>query len=134
MSLFLSACSSIPPTQVDDRIFAWKEASIDQLIKYWGLPTKQHKINGRVYAEWVNQQNDSGNTAISVGADHLSSRTSVGFGVTLFDLGQSNDVCSRTVEYDELGVVLDINWNGNQDYCFNLTPDRSKLIPKPTKQ
>jgi len=129
VSLFLSACSSIPQTQVDDRIFAWKDASIDELIKYWGLPTKQHKINGRFYAEWVNQQDESGNAAVSIGSSRLSSRTSVGFGVTLFDLGMSNDVCSRTVEYDDLGVVIDINWNGNQVYCFNLTPERHPPAP-----
>ncbi len=134
MSLFLSACSSIPQNQVDERLLAWKNTSIDEIIKYWGLPTKQNKINGRYYAEWVNQQRDQGNTSVSIGTGHLSSRSSVGFGVTLFDLGGSNDVCSRSVEYNEVGLVLEINWNGNQDYCFSLTPDRNKILENNNSQ
>ena len=46
LCLGLAACTSIPITQVNDRIHAWKNVNVEQLIKYWGVPTKKQEISG----------------------------------------------------------------------------------------
>ncbi len=126
--LGLTACTSIPIKQVNDRVHAWKNANIGQLIKYWGVPTKKQEINGHFYAEWLNKESSPGNTAISLGSGSYSRHSSIGFGLTLFDLGGTDDVCSRIVTYDKNGIVTDISWKGTQDYCYEITPDRNQVI------
>ncbi len=126
--LTLTACTSIPITQVDDRLQAWKNANIEQVIKYWGLPTKQQEIGENFYAEWLNKESSPGNTAISLGSGSHSRHSSIGFGLTLFDLGGTDDVCSRIVTYDKNGAVTDVSWKGTQNYCFEITPDREQIL------
>jgi hypothetical protein len=128
LCLSLLGCTSIPINQVDDRIHAWKNASIEQVIKYWGVPTKQQEIGGNFYAEWLNKESSPGNTAVSLGSGSHSRHSSIGFGLTLFDLGGTDDVCSRIVTYDKNGTVTDVSWKGTQDYCFEITPDREKIL------
>lgn len=128
LCLGLAACTSIPITQVNDRIHAWKNANIEQLIKYWGVPTKKQEISGNYYAEWLNKESTPGNTAISIGSGSHSRHSSIGFGLTLFDLGGTDDVCSRIVTYDKNGSVTDISWKGTQNYCYQITPDRSQIL------
>ncbi len=126
--LSLTACSSIPISQVNDRIQAWKSSPIDKVIEYWGLPTQKQEINDKFYAEWLNKESSPGNTAISIGSGSRSGRSSFGFGLTLFDLGGTDDTCSRIVTYDVNGLVIDIIWKGTKDYCFEITPDRNQMI------
>lgn len=128
LCLGAAACTSIPINQVNDRINEWKNTDIEQLIKYWGVPTKKQEISGNFYAEWLNKESSPGNTAISVGSGSHSRHSSIGFGLTLFDLGGSDDVCSRIVTYDEKGMVTDISWKGTQNYCFEITPDRGQVM------
>lgn len=128
LCLFLTACTSIPTEQVNDRVSAWKTTNIEEVIKYWGVPSKKQEINGTFYAEWLNKESTPGNTAISVGSGSHSRHSSIGFGLTLFDLGGTDDVCSRIVTYDKNGMVTDISWKGTQDYCYEITPDREQIL------
>ena len=133
MFFSLTSCTSIPIAQVDDRILAWKNLNIEQLIKYWGVPTKKQEINDHFYAEWLSKESNPGNTSISVGSGSHSGHSSIGFGLTLFDLGGTDDVCSRIVTYDRNGMVTDLSWKGTQDYCFEITPDRNQVLQNKTK-
>ena len=128
LCLSLTACSSIPINQVNDRLQAWKNTTIEQVIKYWGVPTKKQEIGGSFYAEWLNKESSPGNTAISIGSGSHSRHSSIGFGLTLFDLGGTDDVCSRIVTYDKNGAVIDVSWKGTQNYCYEITPDRNQVI------
>ena len=125
--VLLSACSSIPIEQVNGRIAAWKGQHIDELIKYWGLPSKQRKVGEKHYAEWLNKSSEPGNTAVTIGTGSRSRHTGIGIGLTLLDLGGKDDECSRLVTYADDGIVVDITWQGTNDYCFELTPDLGKV-------
>ena len=126
--LLLTACTNIPINQVNDRFSTWKSASIDELIKYWGIPTRKQDVGGKFYAEWLNEKNTPGNTALSVGSRSFGRHSSIGIGLTLFDLGSSNDACSRLVTYIDNGNVVEISWKGIKDYCYEITPDRHEII------
>jgi len=126
--LALTACTSIPVDQVDNRIHSWRNTNIEQVIKYWGVPTKKQELNGKFYAEWLNKESSPSNSAITLGSGSHSRNSSIGFGLTLFDLGGSDDVCSRIVTYDDKGYVTDVSWKGTQNYCFEITPDRNQVM------
>ena len=128
LCLSLTACSSIPINQVNDRLQAWKNSAIDEVIKYWGIPTKKQEINGNFYAEWLNKESSPGNTAISIGSGSHSRHSSIGFGLTLFELGGTDDICSRIVTYNKNGTVTDVSWKGTQNYCYEITPDRNQVM------
>jgi len=126
-ALILGGCGSIPVEQVNTRISAWKGQHIDELIKYWGLPSRQREVGGKHYAEWVNKSSEPGNTAVTIGTGSRSRNTGIGIGLTLLDFGAKDNQCSRLVTYAEDGVVLDITWQGTNDYCFEVTPDWNKV-------
>jgi len=128
LSFLLVGCSNIPVNQVNDRLQAWKATSIEDVIKYWGIPNKQQEINGTSYAEWLSKENTKGNTAVSLGTGSFSRHSSIGLGLTLFDLGGSDNVCSRTITFDSGGRISEIRWTGDKDYCYALTPDRVKIL------
>jgi len=126
--LGLTACTNIPVNQVNDRLQAWKNTNIDELIKYWGVPSRQQQVAGKWHAEWINEEHSSGNTALSVGSRSFGRRSSFGFGLTLFELGGSDDACSRLVTYSENGDIAEISWKGSKNYCYEITPDRLEVI------
>lgn len=128
LCLCITACTSIPVSQVNDRVHAWKNANIDELIKYWGVPSKKQQINDKYYAEWLNKESTPGNSAITLGSGVHSRHSSIGLGLTLFELGGSDDVCSRLVTYDNNGNVIEISWKGTQNYCYDITPDRNQIL------
>ncbi len=119
----LSACSSIPRAQVEDRIQSWKVSTIENLVKYWGLPAKQQKLANNSVAEWVNKLDEPGNSAVSIGGGSYGRHLSLGLGFTFNALGGKKDYCLRQVAFDEKGHILSITWKGDQDYCYQLTPD-----------
>jgi len=122
--LILSGCASMPAPQVDSRILVWKSVKIDELVKYWGLPNRQSKIGESHVAEWINQKSSNSNTAISLGTGSYGRNSSIGLGLTLFNLGGGDDVCQRQVTYNIKGDILNIIWSGDTDFCFELTPDK----------
>jgi hypothetical protein len=123
----LPGCVSVPVATVNERIKAWESSSYQQLLKYWGLPSKTTVVDQIHYAEWVNLEHDEGNSSVSVGSGTRIGRGSIGIGLTLFQLGGSEDKCSRVVRYQENGKIIDISWKGTQDFCFKLTPDKAKI-------
>ena len=128
LSVLLSGCTSVPLNQVNYRLQSWKVSNIEDVIKYWGVPSKQQEINNRNYAEWLSKESTPGNTSVSVGTGSFSRHSSIGLGLTLFDLGGSDDVCSRTIAYDSSGMITEIRWSGDKDYCFKITPDRAEIL------
>lgn len=128
--LCLSSCASIPLESVNNRINAWKSSPIEDLIKYWGVPSKSKLVNGINYSEWVNEENESGNTSLSIGSGTSSRHSALGIGVTLFNLGGEENSCSRLVSYQENGKIIEITWKGTQDFCFKLTPDREEILAR----
>jgi len=128
LCFLLAGCSNVPVNQVNDRLQSWKASSIEDVVKYWGVPTKQQQINGKSYAEWLSKETTKGNTAVSVGTGSFSRHSSIGLGLTLFDLGGSDNVCSRTVTYDNSGQITDIRWTGDKNYCYEITPDRAEIL------
>lgn len=127
ISLGLYGCASIPKEQVDNRIGAWNGHNIEEIIKYWGLPTKQHQVGDKHYAEWLNKSSEPGNTSVSIGTGRHSRSGGLGIGLTLFDLGSTDDACSRLLTYDDSGKVTNISWQGTNNYCFELTPDLAEI-------
>lgn len=124
---FLPGCVSVPVATVNERIKAWESSSYEQLLKYWGLPSKTTVSNQIHYAEWVNLEHEEGNSSVSIGSGSRIGRGSIGIGLTLFQLGGSDDKCSRVVRYQKNGKIIDISWKGTQDFCFKLTPDKAKI-------
>jgi hypothetical protein len=129
--LLLSGCASMPAPQVDSRILVWKNVKIDELVKYWGLPNRQSKIGESHVAEWINQKSSDSNTAISVGTGSYGSNSSIGLGLTLFNIGGGDEVCQRQVTYSIKGDILNIIWSGDTDFCFELTPDKNIVYVEP---
>jgi hypothetical protein len=129
----LTSCTSIPIEQVNQRIKAWETSSLKEIIKYWGVPTKTSKVNEINYAEWVNTMKQQSNSSISIGSGTRIGDGAVGIGVNLFELGSSKDQCSRVVSYTQNGKILGISWQGTQDFCYELTPDRAKILANQAK-
>ena len=123
LPLILAGCSTVPVEQVNNRLAAWKGQHIDQVIKYWGLPSKQRQVGQKHYAEWINKSSEPGNAAISIGTGTRSRHSGIGIGFTLFDIGSTDDACSRLVTYEDNGMVSEISWQGTNDFCFKITPD-----------
>ncbi|TQV75266.1 hypothetical protein FLL45_10040 [Aliikangiella marina] len=127
-SLGIVSCASVPPEKVDERLRAWQGLHIDQLITYWGLPTKQSQVEDKRYAEWINKSSEPGNASVSIGTGSRSRNSAIGIGLTLFDLGGTDDACSRLVTYSPTGTVTQISWQGTNNYCFEVTPDFQKVM------
>jgi len=127
IAAIVSSCASIPSEQVDSRVKGWLGVNIDELIKYWGLPSNQRQVADQKYAEWLNRSSEPGNAAVSIGTGTRSRHSGIGIGLTLFDLGGSDDVCSRLVRYNQAGMVTEISWQGTKKYCLEITPDREKI-------
>ncbi len=128
MAIFiLAGCTSIPIADVNQRINSWQSASFDQIIQYWGLPSKTTQVNDIYYAEWSHTEHQQGNSSVSVGSGTRIGNGAIGIGFTLFQLGGSDDTCNRTIRYRKSGEVIDIRWQGDQDFCYKLTPDRAEI-------
>jgi len=135
--LVLSSCTSIPVEQVNSKINAWKGKKIEELLKYWGLPSNQRQIGDKHYAEWLNKSSEPGNLSVSLGTGTRSRHSGIGIGLSLFDLGGTDDTCSRLVTYDISNTVIEISWQGTNDYCYELTPELARVTnnrkpPAPT--
>ncbi|MGX5202562.1 hypothetical protein [Aliikangiella sp. IMCC44632] len=127
MSGILLGCTSLPKAQVEQRIQAWKSQNLTEIVKYWGLPSKQYQLNDLEYAEWKNQLSEEGNSAISIGSGRSSRSTSIGLGFTLFNLGGGEKHCLRQISADANGKVLEIIWRGDHAFCHKLTPELATI-------
>ncbi len=130
IAFLITGCASMPAPQVDSRIKAWQGVKIDELVKFWGLPTRQSKIGETHVAEWIHEKRSNSNTAVSVGTGSYGRHSSIGLGLTLFNLGGGEEVCQRQVSYTTDGDIQSIIWSGDTDFCFELTPDRNLVLKK----
>jgi hypothetical protein len=119
----LLGCSSIPKSEVNARIQAWQSQNLSEIVKFWGLPSRQYQLNGFEYAEWKNQLTEEGNSAISIGSGRSSRNSGIGLGFTLFNLGGDEKHCLRQVKADPQGRVLEIIWRGDHTFCHKMTPE-----------
>jgi hypothetical protein len=128
--IIVAGCASMPAPKVDNRLQQWRGVSIDDLVTFWGLPIRQVQLAENHIAEWINQLDKDGNVAVSVGGGNWGRHSSIGIGLTLFNLGGGHEVCQRQVTYTPEGVILKIIWSGDNDYCYELTPDREEILQK----
>lgn len=116
----LSGCVTIE--QVDQRVSAWNNVTLTDLINSWGVPTKDQSIAGRKFYSWNNKANSSNPTiGLSFGSRGGHSGVSVS---TLFGGDMEENMCSRVVEVDENEQVKSIQWSGEPELCFEVTPER----------
>jgi len=121
--LFSSALTGcISSSQVNERLGAWENLNLADLINSWGVPSKQQEITGRKFYVWNNKDNRSSPTlGVSVGSFGGHGGISIG---SLFGGGTDENICSRVVEVDMEDKILSINWTGKPSLCYELTPQK----------
>jgi len=119
-ALMLSGCVTME--QANERITAWDNVTLVDLITAWGLPGKEQVIADRKFYVWNNKDN-SNSPAIGISAGSFGGRGGISIG-TLFGGGSEENFCSRVVEVDESEQIKTIQWTGNPKLCFDLTPKR----------
>jgi len=119
-ALMLSGCVTME--QANERITAWDNVTLADLITAWGLPGKEQVIADRKFYVWNNKDN-SNSPAIGISAGSFGGRGGISIG-TLFGGGSEENFCSRVVEVDESEQIKTIQWTGNPKLCFDLTPKR----------
>ena len=116
----LTGC--ISTSQVNERVGAWENVNLADLINSWGVPTKEHEIAGRKFYVWNNKDNSSSPTfGVSVGSHGGHSGISIS---SLFGGDTEENICSRVVEVDMEDKILSINWTGKPSLCYELTPQK----------
>lgn len=113
--LWLGACASVPPAQVDAHFAGWQSAQINELIQAWGVPQQSREVVGKHYAEWT-KQDVSSSPRFSIGLGGWGGNVGGGVG-TSFGGGDQHNFCSVQAEHDADGRVHVIRWNGNTDIC-----------------
>ena len=120
MSGLLTGC--ITTSQVNERVSAWEDVTLSDLINSWGVPTKQQEITGRLFYVWNNKDNSSSPTfGVSVGSHGGHGGISIS---SLFGGDTEENICSRVVEVDIEDKILSINWTGKPSLCYELTPQK----------
>ena len=110
----------ISTSQVNERLSAWENVNLSDLINSWGVPTKQQEIAGRKFYVWNNKANSSSPTlGVSVGSHGGHGGISIS---SLFGGDTEENICSRVVEVDMEDNILSINWTGKPSLCYELTP------------
>ena len=124
VTLLLSGC--ISSSQVNERISAWDNVALNDLINAWGVPTKTQVIAQRKFHVW-NSKADANSPAfgISVGSHGRHSGISIS---SLFGGDNQENVCSRVVEVDGADNILSITWTGDKTLCYELTPEKIEAI------
>jgi len=116
----LSGC--VTSQQAEQRINAWDNVNLTDLINAWGVPSKEQEIAGRKFYIW-NAKDNSSSPAISVSAGSFGGRGGISIS-TLFGGGAEENFCSRVVEVDVQQQVITIQWTGEPKLCYELTPER----------
>lgn len=124
-ALALTACASVPPAEVDARMNAWEGVHINTLMDSWGPPSNQYEAAGVKYFSWSNEQRGTGASSPSIGVGVGSFGGNVGVNLgTVFGGGPKNAICTRSAELAADGTVKRIRWNGEPEYCRDVTPVR----------
>jgi len=118
--LFLNGC--VTTKQVDERISAWDNVTLTDLINAWGVPSKEQVIADRKFYIW-NSKGTSNSPAIGISAGSFGGRGGISLS-TLFGGGREENFCSRVVEVDADERVKNIQWTGKPSLCFDMIPER----------
>ncbi|MCP4273046.1 MAG: hypothetical protein GY781_13980 [Gammaproteobacteria bacterium] len=116
----ISGC--VTTEQANQRISAWDNVTLTDLINAWGVPTKEQEIAERKFYIW-NSQGTSNTPAIGISAGSFGGRGGISIG-TLFGGSTEENFCSRVVEVDSDEKVNNIQWTGKPGLCFDMTPER----------
>lgn len=119
-TLILAGC--ISSQQANQRITAWDTVSLSDLVNAWGVPSKEQQIASRKFYIWNNKDNST-TPAIGISAGSFGGHGGISIS-TLLAGGNEENFCSRVVEVNEQGQVIDIQWSGKPGLCFELTPER----------
>ena len=121
VTLTIAGC--VTTAKMDERMTPWREASLQQIIDAWGVPTKEQKVGDRHFLIWNNISKDSGvDIGISLGGA-IGRNAGISISTLLGGSAEEN-VCSRVVEIDAEQKILGITWNGEPSTCFDVTPAR----------
>jgi len=118
----ISGC--VTTKQVDERINAWDDVTLTDLINAWGVPTKEQLIADRKFYIW-NSKGTSNSPAIGISAGSFGGRGIISIG-TIFGGSTEENFCSRVVEVDADEKVKNIQWTGKPSLCFDMIPERIK--------
>ena len=120
----LSGCISME--QANNRINAWENVTLTDLINAWGVPSKEQKIDGRKFYIWNNKDLDRSPT-IGVSAGSFGGHGGISIS-SLFGGGTEENFCSRVVEIDVNAngkeTIKTIQWTGKPKLCYELTPEK----------
>ncbi|PCJ45776.1 MAG: hypothetical protein COA74_14990 [Gammaproteobacteria bacterium] len=120
--LMLSLTACISTSQVNERLGAWDNVTLSDLINSWGVPTKEQEIASRKFYVWNNKNNDSSPTiGVSLGSHGGRGGISIS---SLFGGETEENICSRVVEVDAEDNILSITWTGKPSLCYELTPEK----------
>ena len=120
--LIVSLAGCITMEQTNQRVNAWQNVTLSDLINSWGVPTKEQVIAERKYYIWNNASNDSSPT-IGLSAGSYGGHGGISIG-TLLGGNTEENFCSRVVEVDADDKIQSIKWNGKPKLCYELTPER----------
>lgn len=91
---------------------SWEGASVDDVVRQWGYPDEQRDFNGRKLYVWHHNQ-----SAILPSTTNLtglvSSSGQVNATATTWGGGVFHGYCTRTLEVDGDGKVVNWEWEGN---------------------
>jgi len=120
LTFLLAGCVSMK--QAEQRISAWDNVTLTDLINAWGIPSKEQEIANRKFYIW-NDKNNSNTPTIGISAGSFGGRGGISIS-TLFGGGEEENFCSRVVEVDLEQKVKAIQWTGDPTLCYELTPQR----------
>lgn len=118
--LLLGGC--VTTQQAEQRISAWDNVTLSDLINSWGIPTKEQLIAERKFYIW-NDKDNQNIPAIALSAGRFGGRGGISIS-TLFGGRYEENFCSRVVEVDSDENVITIQWTGDPGLCYELTPKR----------
>ena len=120
--LILPLMGCVSMQQTNQRINAWQNVTLTDLINSWGVPTKEQVIAKKKFYIWNNTSSGS-SPAIGLSAGSFGGRGGISIS-TIFGGNRDENFCSRVVEVDADNNVTSVKWNGRPKLCYDLTPER----------
>ena len=118
-AIFLTGCVSME--QANQRIYAWDNVTLTDLINSWGVPSKEQEIADRKFYIW-NSSNSSNAPTIGISLGSFGGHGGISIS-SLFGGGAEENFCSRVVEVNAEEHVKAIQWTGDPKLCYDLTPE-----------
>lgn len=122
--IIITGCSSVPKSQIDNKLANWQGSNIQTVIQAWGVPSREKEINGIQYAEWDSREIKS-RPSVNVGVGGFGGRFFGSIGTALFG-GLSESECRIQIGYNREGTVVRSHWDGDSDTCDKAIPEKSR--------